>query len=257
MDFMQEFGDETDPRITGEYVRILRETERPVTLVGVVHDHPSSTYRVRRAIEEIDPDVLALELPPISIPLFEQYARSNREPPLFGGEMSAAIQSADSTTVVGIDRPTGRFFGGLLHDLIRERPPLSTVRDVLRNAASTTKHAVVCRIAAAIASRTSIRLEVDFPVIHDTDWSDAPDEQALDERKQVRKSRAFMNAFQTASRSRASQFEDAARERHMADRISELGERGEVVAVVGIDHLDPLAERITTVGRGDRAKTDA
>ncbi len=247
MKFDQHVDDDRDPRMTGKYVRRVPKKNGiggMLTLVGVVHDHPASTYRVRRTTESLDTDILALEIPPIAIPLFEQYARSDQSPPAFGGEMSAAIQAAGTDTTVGIDRPTWGFFRKLVWNLLRKRPPLATIRSVLSNVASVTKHAVVCRLAATVAARTPVRLEVDFPVAHDTDWRDTPEEQALDEREQVRQSRAFMNAFQTANSVRASRFEDETREEYMADRLFELRENGDTVAVVGIDHLDSLTERL-------------
>ncbi len=248
MDFNEALENDADPRITGEYIRNVPDNalgnEPSIVLVGVVHDHPASTHRVRWAVENLDADVLALELPRLAVPLFEEYARSDRQPPPFGGEMSAAIQAAASARVTGIDRPSGRFFRGLLERLVRKRPPPGTVRHVLSNVVSTTKHAVVCRLAAVLAARTSLRLEVDVPVAHKASISDTADEQARDERAQVRKSRAFMSAFPTASPARASQLEDASRERHMADQLSKLRAEGDVVAVVGIHHLEPLFERL-------------
>lgn len=239
---------DSDPRVTGEYVRQVSSDAGTVTLVGVVHDHPASTYRVRRMVEELDPDVLALELPPISIPLFEQYASTDRSPPAFGGEMSAAIQAAATDTTVGIDRPTGGFFQRLGRALLRERPSLQVVRNVVSDVVRSTKHAVICRAAATVGERTSIRWEVDSPISYDTDWTDAPTDQARDERKQVRRSRSFMNAFRTASRSQASLLEDEAREEEMAEQLIQLREAGDTVAVVGIDHLDSVAERLHSVG---------
>ncbi len=235
---------DSDPRMTDEYIRRIPDDSGVLTLVGVVHDHPASTYRARRVVEELDPAVLALELPPISIPLFETYAATERSPPVFGGEMSAAIQAAAPDTAVGIDRPTGGFFQQLGRRILQERPEAETVRSVLSSVLSTTKHALLCRFAAVLAARTSVRLEVDLPTAHDIDWTDSPEEQALDEHKQVRRSRSFMNAFRTADRSRATHLEDAAREADMATRLSALRERGDVVAVVGIDHLDSLVERL-------------
>ncbi|MFW5958405.1 MAG: hypothetical protein ACOCQ3_00225 [Natronomonas sp.] len=238
---------DSDPRVTGEYLRQVSSDAGMLTLVGVVHDHPASTYRVRQVVKELDPEVIALELPPISIPLFEQYASTDRCPPVFGGEMSAAIQAAATGTIVGIDRPTGGFFQRLGRNLLRERPSLKTIRNVVSDAVKTSKHAVTCRAAAAVGARTSIRLEVDSPVSHDIGWADAPEDQARDERKQVRRSRSFMNAFRTASRSQAFRLEDVAREEEMAARLLQLREEGNTVAVVGIDHLDSIAERLNSV----------
>lgn len=236
--------DDGDPRTTGEYVRRVTDGEGTLTLVGVVHDHPASTHRVRRATETLDPDILALELPPIAVPLFEQYARDDRDPPVFGGEMSAGIRAARTGTAVGIDRPTWSFLRKLVRNLLRERASPTTARNVLSNVASVTKHAVLCRLAATVAARTGVRLEVDFPTAHDADWWDTPEDQALDEREQIRRSRSFMDALQTGSASRASRVEDATREEHMADRLGDLRKDGDIVAIVGIDHLDPLVKQL-------------
>ena len=104
-----------DPRLDEEYLRCLPGTDRhgPVLLVGVVHDHPASIARVVRMVETFPPDTLALELPPLAMPLFRRYAADSQQPPRLGGEMSAAIQSTDA----GHDRgPDGRRRDGrLLH----------------------------------------------------------------------------------------------------------------------------------------------
>lgn len=235
---------DSDPRVTGEYVRQLSDEHGTLTLVGVVHDHPASIYRVRHVIEAADPHTLALELPPISLPLFEQYAATDTSPPSFGGEMSAAIQAADTDATVGIDRPTGGFFRQLGRTLFRERPSLQTVRTVVSKAIETTKHALLCRAAAAVGAHTPIRLEVDSPITHDIAWTDPPGDQARDERKEIHRSRSFVNAFRTASRTRASRLEDNAREAAMATRLADLRTDEGIVAVVGIGHLDPLAKQL-------------
>lgn len=237
-----------DPRLTGEYVREVSGAAGAVTLVGVVHDHPASSYRVQQEVRRRDPDVLALELPPSAVPLFREYAASSRSPPVFGGEMSTAVQAAGGAEVVGVDRPTGSFLVRLIRNLLQKRPSTTTTRKVLRNTVASMKHAFICRGAAAVASHTSVRVEVDAPNEHETDWTDSPAAQADDERTQVRRSRAFMNAFQTSSSSRASRLEDATREEHMAEQLVELSTDGSVVAVVGIDHLDPLAELLEEAG---------
>lgn len=248
MDFprcMGEDGEGTgDPRITGEYIRQLGGEHGSLTLVGVVHDHPASTHRVRRTVESVSPDILALELPPMAVPLFEQYAKTDRTPPVFGGEMSGAIQVAGTAETVGIDRPTSGYFARLSRKVVRDRPSPTTVRNVLSDAVSATKHAFVCRIASTVSAKTSVYLEVDSPVEHETDRTDTPEAQARDERGQIRRSRAFMNAFRNASPTRASRFGDTVREEQMADRLSELRVGNDVVAVVGVSHLDPVAERL-------------
>lgn len=244
MDLPSTIDLDSDPRVTGEYIRQVSDDHAALTIVGVVHDHPASTYRVRHVIDGLDPEVLALELPPISLPLFEQYATTDQTPPPFGGEMSAAIQAAAADIAVGIDRPTGGFFRRLGQTLFRERPSLETGKNVVSNVIETTKHALLCRAAATVGARTSIRLEVDSPITYDIAQTDSPANQARNERKQIRRSRSFMNAFQTANRSRASRIEDDAREAAMAARLAELRGDRDIVAVIGIDHLDSVTERL-------------
>jgi pheromone shutdown protein TraB len=228
-----------DPRLSGEHVRTLAGAGGTVTLVGVVHDHPASVYRVRRVVTACDPDALALELPPLSVPLFETYADDDRSPPAFGGEMSAAVQAADTDRVVGIDGPTPGFLVRLARTLVRARASLGTVRRVLDGLRSVTHTAMVCRGASVLAGLTDVRLEVASPTTYDCERTDDPGAQAADERAQISRARAVLDAFEP---SRAARFRDDTREAHMADRLAGLD--GDVVAVLGHDHLDPVAERL-------------
>lgn len=232
-----------DPRINGEYVRNVPADADgdQVILVGVLHDHPASRIRARTMTDTADPDVLALELAPVSIPLFEQYAADGRSPPEFGGEMSAAIQAASTDRVVGIDGPTVTFSKRLIETLYRENASLSTIRKSLRGLAGATRQAITCRVAAEVSERTGVRLEVDAPVEHECTLRDHPERQAEDERQQVRRAASVLSALGS---SRTVRFRDETREAHMADRIDDLRTEGSVVAVVGIDHLDPLTERL-------------
>ena len=230
-----------DPRITGEHLRSIDAPTGTVTLVGVVHDHPASAFRVRTVVTDRDPDVLALELPPLSLPLFERYAEDTRTPPAFGGEASAAIQAATADRVVGIDGPTLPFLGRLAATLYREDASIETLRGVLDGLATVTKNALRCRLAGSLAAATSIRLEVDSPVTYATDRTDAAEEQAANERAQIDRARAVLDAFEP---SRAASFGDDVREAHMADRLADLRRDGDVVAVVGRHHLDRIAERL-------------
>ena len=240
-----------DPRFDDTYVERCSDPAagHDVTLVGVVHDHPASKYRVRTVLADVDPDTLALELPPISVGLFEQYATDERTPPPFGGEMSAAIQAARTDAVVGIDGPSTGFLAQMARRLLAERPSVPIVRKVIGSVSAVSKHALVCRVAAGLAARTTVRLEVDSPVVHDCDWGDDPADQADDERRQIRQSKALMSALGPSSASRASEFRNATREEHMADRLSDLRGDGDVVAVVGMDHLEPLTELLSGTER--------
>jgi len=231
-----------DPRLTGDFLRRLSGPTDSVTIVGVAHDHPASIYRVRTVVEALAPDTLALELPPMALPLFEQYAADPRTPPRFGGEMSAVIQAAKTPNIVGIDRPTARFYRQLFETIRRERPSLDTVRSILSQSSSTLSHAIICRLAAAVGSRTDLTLEVDTPAEHAVDHADAPATQATDERTQIRRSRAVLDALGSQSYVHASQIQRDARDAEMAHRLANLD--GDTLAVVGISHLDSLVEKL-------------
>lgn len=238
-----------DPRLTGDFVRRLPASgSADVVLVGVVHDHPASTYRVSSVVEDAEPDVLALELPPVAVPLFERYAEDGRTPPALGGEMSTAIQAAGDAEVVGIDGPSLAFAKRLLRHCYRDGASVSDVRSAMEGLWSATKHAVACRLAAATATWTGLHVEVAAPVDHGCRWHDDPGTQAADERRQVRRARAVASAFGLAD---AVRYRKDAREGHMADRLSEVRGDGTTVAVVGIDHLDPLAAQLEEGTRAD------
>lgn len=233
----------TDPRLTGDYVRQVPAAGNSVTLVGVVHDHPASTHRVRRTVEGIDPAVLAVELPPLAVPLFEHHA-ADLTPPASGGEMSVAIRAAGSAQVVGIDGPTPGFLLRLGRNLCAERAEADTVRRVLQSVVSITKHAVVCRLAGTLTAHTDRRIAVGSPNTHEV--SDDPDEQAADERDQIRRAKSITSVFEP---SKAVQFRNETRDEYMASRLAGLSGEGDVVAVVGIDHLDGVADRLAAVTR--------
>jgi pheromone shutdown protein TraB len=238
-----------DPRVTGERLRTLPGPDGAgtVTLVGVVHDHPASSYRVRRVVADVSPTVLALEVPPLAVPLYEQYATDERTPPAFGGEMSAAVQAATTDRVVGIDGPTPGFVARLARTLLRERASLPTAGQVARGLLVVARTALVCRLAATLAALTSLRVEVDSPVVYDGVPSDDPARQAADEREHIVGAHSVLDAL---SPPRAVRFRDETREAHMAERLRELREGDDVVAVVGYGHLDGLVERLRPAENG-------
>ncbi|MCL7417304.1 MAG: hypothetical protein M8354_05630, partial [Halalkalicoccus sp.] len=98
-----------------EYIRTLPE----LTLVGVVHDHPASVARVEAVLRDSCPETLALELPPLAIPLYRSYATDAGFPSNAGGEMSAAIR-ASTASVVGIDGPSSGFSRAFYRYIERE-----------------------------------------------------------------------------------------------------------------------------------------
>ena len=242
---MASTSDESDPRLTGDHVRSVTRDGATVTLVGTVHDHPASVYRTKWAVAEYDPAVLALELPPLALPLFETLAAGRGEGPdpaaSAGGEMAAAISAATTDRVVAIDGPSLGYARTLAAKLGDERPGRRALRGVLAGAASAGRQAIRCRIAATLASHTSRTPSVPNGVTHDCGSDDDPETQADDEGRQIDRARAVMDAFEP---SRAAQFRDETREAHMATRLRELRGEGDVVAVVGHGHLTSLADRL-------------
>ena len=234
--------DRDDPRTDGSHVRRLPggDDTGDVFLAGVVHDHPASAHRVRSLVEATAPDVLALELPPLAVPLFERYAGAGSVP-VAGEEMSVGIRAADAAAVVGIDGPSRGFLGRLVRNLRERGASLSTVRTVAASVLSVSRHAVACRVAALLDAPTALRLAVDAPVEHDVDEHATPERQAADEQTQIRRARAVLGAFGKAE---PVQVRDETREAHMADRLASLRQRGDVVAVVGVDHLDGLVAHL-------------
>lgn len=230
----------SDPRLNPEYVRTVSVGDADtVTLVGVVHDHPASVARVRSTIERTEHATLALELPPLAIGLFKEYAADSRSTPAFGGEMSAAIRASDAT-VIGIDGPSRRFYRALVRHAACDRPNRRELSRLLSATARATRHAVRCRIAGSLARRSAIRVEVGSPRTYDCSPHDPPAVQAEDERAQVSQARAVLQAFSPPNLDRR----DAVREDCMARMIADEREAGPVVAVVGIDHLEGLESRL-------------
>ena len=232
-----------DPRIHTDHVRHLPGDgdARAVTLVGVVHDHPASRYRVHELVAALDPTVLAVEVAPIAVPLFEGYAADERDLPAFGGEVSAAIAAAEDARVVGIDGVDAEFLETLARELLDDRPDPATLSRVGASVLGVVRSAVTCRLGATVAAATDLRLEVDDPVTHETTLADPPERQADDERSQLNRS---LTLLRCADPPEPVRIRDDVRDECMASRLADLRTEGEVVAVVGRGHLDPLSERL-------------
>jgi len=233
--------DAADPRLRPECTEEVAGDEGTVVLVGVLHDHPASTYRVRTVLDAERPDILALELPPLAVPLVSQHASDERTPPRLGGEMSAAVQAADTDDVVGIDGPSVGFLCCLAATLYREGASLSTVSRTASAVKSVTATAVTRRFAATVAAMTTLQLAVDEPTRYGAGRADAPERQAEDEQQRIHTAQSMLQAFTPPP---ATAINRNARERHMADRLATLRGRGDVVAVVGMAHLDAVASRL-------------
>jgi pheromone shutdown protein TraB len=234
-----------DPRLDPDLLRRVEGDRGTVVINGVVHGHPASVHRSERVVAGVDPAVVALELPALALPLFDSGAD---EAAGFGAEMRAAAGAATGARVVGIDLPSRRSLRALGGRLLAERAPLDVVRGVVSQVVDITSHAAWCRMAAAsdglVGAARAART-----VSYDAAGDDAPSEQARDEAVQLARSRSLLGAIETPA---AMRLTDEARERAMAGALADLQRAGDVVAVVGADHLDAVAthlERATACGQ--------
>ncbi|WP_435366163.1 hypothetical protein [Haloarchaeobius sp. DYHT-AS-18] len=214
-----------------------------LTLLGIVHDHPASIYRVQHVVRHLSPEVVALELAPLAVPLFEEYATENEIPPRRGGEMSAAIQAVGpDARVVGIDAPTRSFLRTVVAELRDTDAAMLTVRRVLRDVTDLSRHALQCRVAATAGPAGLVSMDETVPEIaHDCSHEDPPGVQAEDERRLIARNRALRSATKTP---RPISLLDTAREKTMARHLARLRQEGDVVAVVGLEHLDEVTDRL-------------
>jgi pheromone shutdown protein TraB len=214
-----------DPRLDTEFCRAVpgSDTLSEVLLVGVVHDHPASRYRVEQLAEAFDPATVALELPPLAVPAFERGR-------LGDDEMSAAIAAVPAASVVGIDSLGVRFGRRFVGNVAEMDASLRTVRRALGEIRRIGRHAVECRLG--LEEMTATR---------DKSVGESPAKQADDERTQVARSRSLLGAIE---RPQADLLVDATREDTMASSIADLRHDGSVLAVIGMDHLDRVAEAV-------------
>ena len=229
-----------DPRLESTYLTTC--CEGAVTLAGVVHDHPASVARVAAVVERRRPEVVALELPPLAVGLYEAHAARGTDPLAFGGEMTAAIAAAETGRIVGIDGPSIRFCRALASRFVRDRSEVGTVARSLRGVASVARTALTCRAAAAVAGRTPLAPTVGSRTEYDVTGADPLALQVADERRQAEAATAVLDAFEKPA---AARIRSETREAHMAQRLRALAAEGSVVAVVGLGHFDPLVERLS------------
>lgn len=231
----------SDPRVDPDQLRLFADpTGNPILLVGCVHDHPASVYRVRALIESLVPDVVGVELPGLALPLFERVGRESSGDGTLGGEMSEALAAgaAVGAEPAGIDTLDARFFRSLVGELRRESPPAGTLKRVLASVADVGRHALSCRLSAALGrfgSATPVRRRA---YDHEVDDHTPPAAQADDERRQLTRSLSVLRAFEQPV---ANEVVDAARERTMVANLTAYSEGGTVVAVVGFDHLSAIS----------------
>ena len=231
-----------DPRISKEFIREIATDSSDITVLGVVHDHPASIYRVRNIVREMDPSVLALELPPLAIPLYKQYAETTDSTSQEGGEMSAAIASANGAEVAGIDGPTVEFTRWLYSTLREEGVSWKSIYQNVKAVANTIRPVFLARLKGVLHPMDSTIPDFENRVTHSVTTLDEPTQQAEDERRQIHETRALMNAL---APSRSASLRDTVREQYMAYRIAALATNGPVVAIVGLGHLDSIARELS------------
>ena len=240
-----------DPRVTEQFCRRISGPDGDLHLLGVVHDHPASVGRVERVLEAVAPATLALELPPAAVPLYRTYAddeSAGETPPRFGGEMSAAIRAATdddvAAEVVGIDAPNWSFLRRVVARLVADRASAATARRVISSLSGATREALTCRVAATLNHATSMTVACDDPIEYECTHDDDPERQADHERSHVAGVQALLGCVETEGS--ALVYRDETRERCMIDRLEALRAEtdGDVVAVVGVDHLETLAEAL-------------
>lgn len=232
-----------DPRLQSRYLRCLPGTSSlgAILLVGVVHDHPASSFRVDAILETIEPDVLALELPPLALPLFRMYSRDVYTPPRLGGEMSLVLQTAGPVRAVGIDAPNRTYLHRLGLRCLDRDTPNDLLPAVVKDLLSTSVHAVACRLGALLGSVSRLLPRLYSHIEYDCTLLDPPGVQAEHEADHIDKQQAFLRAVEIP---RWRRLIDETRDDSMAADLHELRSGGDVIAIVGIEHLDPLEERL-------------
>lgn len=227
-----------DPRLDTEYVRLIATDPHPIILVGVVHDHPASVHRARTVVDELDPGVLALEVPDAVAPLFEEYAASADAD---GGEMSAAVGAAATDDVVGVDVPGRGALAALRAELESERPTLRTAYRTAGALGKLAAHTVGGWLRSIGVPEEWFGREFERTQEYDCPADATPDEQASHEAAHLRRSTSLMRSFE---RPPATRILDATRERYMARRLAALGDGAPVVAVLGFSHLDGVEKTV-------------
>jgi hypothetical protein len=217
----------SDPRLDRRFF----STAGDILLVGVLHDHPASIARVETVIDAVEPETVALEVPPLALPYYSQCAGAGA---IAGGERSAASAAAPTATPVGIDLPSLSGLPELGRQLL-DSTSLATAKRLVSRFTSVLAEVGRCRVAAVRGNLTA----GDQPIEYDCEGS--PRAQAEHELSSLRQSE---RVFAAMERSGAMVAFDALQERHMAKRLTALESSGGVVAVVGYAHLDVIAERL-------------
>lgn len=234
---------ETDPRFHERWFRTIPASDENgwVLLVGVVHGHPASIHRASQTVRNVTPEVLALELPNLALPLVERHAEQELSPARHGCEMTAAVAARGDARVAGIDAPNRQFVRELASFVRSDNPRWETITGVLAGATPILQHALRYRLAAIVDARTHFRLLPDVPSNFEVSDGDSPATQAEDEFGELSRSQSLLGAVELPPDVAVL---DRLREATMAARIETLRSSGSVVAVLGQSHLDAVEKRL-------------
>lgn len=228
---------ESDPRVTADLCRQLTRGSGQVVLVGVVHDHPASCVRVRRVAQALEPETVCLELPPTTVHRYRETLESTDAARTTGGEMGVAMQATPEATHVGIDGLDTRFLRTLASTVTAQRPAVRTLARTARGVGTMAKQLLGSQLRVwGNEPDTGIDVE-QFESLR----GGSPELQAADERRQLERSASFLRAVETPA---AISLREETRETCMAHRLVTCLEDGPVLAVLGMDHLDPVADNV-------------
>lgn len=228
-----------DPRVDDDFLRVINGPSGDIVLVGVVHNHPASIARVKSVVERMEPDAIGLEIPPVTVPVFE----SARLDQVDEEEFVAAIHAAPDALIAGIDLPSFAALRILLPGILLKTKSIDTAVSLVRKTIAHATQAIHYRLATSMMGASLDTVTAGSRIEYDCSTDASPTAQAEHERKAVEQSMSFFEAIETPTAVLAY---DALRERHMAHRIERLAAYGTVVSVLGVGHLDSVYTMLMT-----------
>lgn len=245
-----------DPRVTKTSLRLLPATADfgAVLIISVAHDHPASIARVSQVLDTIGPDILALELPPLAMPLFRYYATEESTPPSLGGEMSMALQRVSNARSVGIDVPTWAYLRAIARHLRRSVNPWKTLPALTSDFFRAIGQALTCRVMEMLGRLSQRRFRCYTRLQYECTADDPPERQASHERAHISKQQAFLQAVEI---SEATKLIDSLREESMVNRLHALRSTGDVVVVLGAEHAENVHRDLQVMGTSSDKSSSA
>jgi hypothetical protein len=133
--------------------------------------------------------------------------------------------------------PSRRYLRVLGDRVISGSVPRKHLYAVLKEIISGYGHAVVCWLAALLGKIVPVRLRVYSHLTYESTSLDSPAAQAAHERKHRTDQLTFLRAIEPPP---VVAVIDSTREESMEKRLQALRSEGDVVAVIGMEHLDEL-----------------